>query len=304
MLKDKLQELSPLQKTAIAVAALVVIVGCFFMLRPNEAEQKQRTAETEHRADSLALCITCTPTLESLPFYHALESGLCDTLGLKLIIHSEWAQFDVDSVYRHNPLCDGAVLDAYRVEHYLKTKCPLDAVKQYGLVGRWGLATSGQMRLNSVSVLKKHTVASARYATSYHCLEKSLGGTDVKMAQLYHAQINDYMIRLGMLENAQIEAALLPEPFFSFALHRGHRNVWVGDSVTSLGFYMKKSALKEEHTKHQLVQLAEAYNMAVDDLNAHGAKAAGVALTKYYALPQEVIDKVPLPRYSHVGVSK
>lgn len=304
MLKDKLQELSTLQKTAIAVVALAVIVGGFFLLRPNEVDRKRSAAEAEHRADSLALCIACAPTLENLPFYHALESGLCDTLGLKLLIDTQWAQFDVDSVYRHNPLCDGAVLDAYRIEHYKKAKSPLDAVEQYGLVGRWGLATSGQMRLNSVSVLKKHTVASARYATSYHCLEKSLGGTDVKMAQLYHAQINDYILRLGMLDNAQIEAALLPEPFFSFALHRGHRNVWVGDSVTSLALYIKKGALKEEHTKLQLKQLAEAYNMAVDDLNAHGAKAASAALMKYYALPQEVIDKVPLPRYPHVGESK
>lgn len=304
MLKDKLQDLTALQKTTIIVVALAIIVGGFFLLRPNDTQKETDAAAAEHRADSLALCITCTPTLESLPFYHALESGLCDTLGLKLVINTEWSQFDVDSVYRHTPLCDGAVLDAYRIEHYQKSKRPLDAVEQYRLCGRWGLATTGQMRLNNTSLLKKHTVASARYATSYHCLEKSLGGTDVKMASLYHAQINDYMLRLNMLENAQIEASLLPEPFFSFALHRGHRNVWVGDSVTSLGLYMKKGVLKEEHTKKQLKLLAKAYNLAVDDLNAHGAKAAAEALAKHYALPQEVIEKVPLPHYTHVGENK
>lgn len=304
MLIDKLQDLTPLQKTAAVVVALVVIVGGFLWLRPNESEQVTAAREQSHRADSLALCITCTPTLESLPLYHALESGICDTLGLTLVIDTEWSQFDVDSVYRNTPLCDGAVLDAYRIEHYQKTKLALDAVEQYRLVGRWGLASSGHMRLNSPSLLKKHVVASARHATSYHCLEKSLGGTDVKMAQLYHAQINDYMLRLNMLDNAQVEASLLPEPFFSFALHRGHRNVWVGDSVTTLGLYMKKSALKEKHTQMQLKLLAQAYNMAVDDLNAHGAKAANEALAKHYALPQEVIDRVPLPRYTHVAESK
>lgn len=304
MLKNKLQELSPLQKTALAVVALVAIFGCIFLLRPNAVDQKHSAAEAAHRADSLALCITCTPTLESLPFYHALESGLCDTLGLTLVIDTEWSQFDVDSVFRHNSLCDGAILDAYRQEYYQKAKRPLDAVEQYRLVGRWGLATSGQTRLNSVSVLKKHTVASARCATSYHCLEKSLGGSGLKMAQLYHAQINDYMVRLGMLENAQIEAALLPEPFFSLALHRGHRNVWAADSVTSLAFCVKRSALKEEHTKQQLRQLAEAYNLAADDLNAHGAKAASATFAKLYALPLEVIDRVPLPHYTHVGESR
>lgn len=303
MLKAKLQDLSTLQKTAAVVVALVVVVAGFFMLRPNESQEAAAAAQRSHRADSLALSITCVPTLESLPFYHALESGICDSLGLTLVIDTEWSQFDVDSVYRNTPLCDGAVLDVYRIEHYQKTKRALDAVEQYRLVGRWGLASSGQMRLNSPSLLKKHVVASARCATSFHCLEKSLGGA-VKMADLYHAQINDYMLRLNMLDNAQIEASLLPEPFFSFALYRGHRNVWVGDSVTSLGLFMKRGALKEEHTKKQLKLLAQAYNMAVDDLNAHGAKAASEALAKHYALPQEVIGRVPLPRYTHVAESK
>lgn len=300
MLKDKLKDLSAQQKTTMLVVALALVVGGILLLRPRDSHQAVAVVQHERSADSLALSITCTPTLESLPFYHALESGLCDTLGLTLVIQTEWSQFDVDSVYRHSPLCDGAVLDTYRLEHYQKTQRPLDAVEQYRLVGRWGLATSGQMRLNSASLLKKHVVASARYATSYHCLETSLGGTGVKMTSVYHAQINDYMLRLNMLENTQVEASLLPEPFFSYALHRGHRNVWVGDSVTSLAFCMKKKTLKEEHTQKQLKQLAQVYNMAVDDLNAHGAKAAGVALAKYYALPQEVIDKVPLPRYPHV----
>lgn len=281
---------------ALLVAALVaggVFAYCRYKARPVEAP----AAKQEVKADSLCLNVICSPTLESLPLYYAVESGITKRLGLPLAITTEKSQLAIDSLFRTAKLCDAAVLDSYRLEHYRQQKCPLQAEELFRLDGRWGLASSSQLRIREKSQMKKRIVADARFSTSAHCLETSLHGTDVKVSQLYVAQINDYEIRLSMLENAEVEASLLPEPFFAQALARGHRNLWVGDSITSLVFCERKGLEKNEIKKKQIELLLQAYNTAVEELNAGGPQKARATLVKYYALSPEIIAKLHLPHY-------
>lgn len=254
-------------------------------------------AKTEVAADSLSLNIICSPTLESLPLYYAVESGIAERLGLPLAIKTEKSQLVIDSLFRYAKLCDAAVLDSYRIEHYKAQKCPLEATVLFTLDGRWGLVASSQLRISETSQMKKRIVADARFSTSAHCLENSLRGTDVKMTSLYIAQINDYDLRLSMLENAQVDASLLPEPYLAQALDRGHHNLWVGDSISSLLLCERKGIESNELKRKQIELLKKAYNEAVNEINAGGVQKAKATLEKHYALKPEIIAKLRLPHY-------
>lgn len=295
--KDKLSETFqryPAMTTVVIVAILGLLI--FALTRHSQAEAPQEEEDVKV-ADTLALNLICTPTLESLPFYHALESGLCDSFDLALGIKTETSQFDVDSIMRRTKRIDGAVFDVHRLKHYREIRRALPVAESIYLYGGWQLVTAAPLRIREAKQLKKRTVATARFATSSTLLENILRGSGVNTADLYHAQINDFLLRTNMLDEAQIDASLLPEPFATLAVTRGHRSVWRNDSVCSFVLCFRNQVLKDKRKQKQIEILKKVYNAAVLDLNSHGTHAADSALIKAYRLPQTVVDTLRLPKY-------
>lgn len=297
--KDKLSETFqhyPAMSTAAIVAFVALLV---FLLTPHNSPQTEvaKVDDDVQVADTLALNIICMPTLESLPLYHAAESGICDSLNLALGIKTEMAQFDVDSIMRRTQRVDGAVFDVNRLKHYRDTHKALPVTESIRLDGGWQLVTAAPLRIREAKQLKKRIVATARYATSSSLLSNILRGAGINYSDAYHAQINDLSLRTSMLDDAQIDASVLPEPYATLAVSRGHRSIWRSDSVSTLVLCFRNQVLKDKRKQKQIETLRQAYNLAVKDLNAHGTHAADSALIKDYQLPQTVIDTLRLPKY-------
>ena len=286
---------------ALTSAFIVLVLGllAFLATRQTATEEEVEPVDVVV-SDTLALNVMCLPTLESLPLYHALESGMCDSIQLALSLYTETSQFDIDSIMRRTKRIDGAVCDVHRLDHYRATRRALPVTEVMRLDGIWRLVSSGQLRIRDVAKLKKRAVATARYATSSSLLETSLRGTGLKTTGLYHAQINDFGIRLAMLDEAQVDASMLPEPYASQALVRGHRAIWSADSVSTLALCFRDKSLKDKRKKAQVELLKKAYNRAAADLNRRGIHAADSALIKSYGLTPEAIDTLRLPRYHTV----
>lgn len=282
-----------------SLAIVAVLGGLIFLLTHHNGEesQEEEIVTDVQVDDSLALNIICTPTLESLPLYHALESGLCDSLQLSLGIFTETAQFDVDSIIRRTKTIDGAVLDTYRLAYYNRSKRPLPVTESFKLCGAWQLVTCGQLRINNVETLKKRTVAASRFSTSSFFFEKVLNGSKLKLSDIYQAQINDFGIRTNMLDENQIDAAILPEPYATLALSRGHRSIWSDRLTTTYALCFRNKAMQDKRKENQVELLRKVYNASILDLNSHGVHAADSTLIKTYRLPKEVIDTLKLPEY-------
>lgn len=297
--KDKLSDTFQ-RYPVLSTAAVVAIIGLLvFVMKPQGAEHSEGPKEENdvQVADTLALNIICTPTLESLPLYHALESGLCDSMNLAMGIKTETSQFDVDSIMRKTKRIDGAVLDVNRLKHYRETRRALPVTESITLCGRWQLVTAAPLRIREAKQLKKRVVASARYATSSTLLADILRGVGLNNADVYHAQINDFSLRAGMLDDAQIDASMLPEPYATLAVSQGHRSISSNDSVRSMVLCFRTPILKDKRKQKQIEVLKQVYNLAVKDLNANGPHAADSALIKDYHLPQALIDTLRLPKY-------
>ena len=296
-MKEKIQNLFH-RYPALTAAGLTLFIGlALFFVMHHGKEEEEVVPEDIVVNDTLALNIICMPTLESLPLYHALEAGWCDSVGLQLGIHTELSQFDVDSIMRRTKRIDGAVFDNHRLEHYRSAHKTMKVTECIPLQGKWALVTSGKLRIREVSKLKKRVVASSRFSTSSHLLENSLRGSGLKITDLYHAQINDFSLRSLMLDESQVDASLLPEPYASAALLRGHRVVWRNDSVASQILCFRNKAFANKRKEVQIKLLRRAYGLAVRDLNAHGIHAADSALMKAYGLSSETIDTLSLPHY-------
>lgn len=289
----------PVLTTLAIVAFLSGLIYCIFR-HDNEMTEEEEAIVDVQVNDSLALNIICMPTLESLPLYHALESGLCDSLHLSLGIFTETAQFDVDSIMRRTKTIDGAVLDSYRMAYYSKIKRPLPVTEAFKLCGAWQYVTCGQLRINDADKLKKRTVAAARFSTSSFFLEKIYNGKKIGMSDFFLAQINDFGIRANMLDENQIDAAVLPEPFATLAVMRGHRSIWSNRETSTYALCFRTKCMKDKRKQEQIELLRKVYNASVLDLNSHGTHASDSALIKVYRLPQEVIDTLRLPQYRPV----
>lgn len=280
--------------------AIVLMIGAliFVTTKLNKEITTEEVVETDvHVDDSLALNIMCLPTLESLPLYHALESGISDSLHLSLGIFTKTSQFDVDSIIKRTKTIDGAVLDTYRMSYYAKSKKPLNVTEAFKLYGIWQLITADNLRITDVENLKKRTIATARFATSNFLLEKILNGKEIKTTDVYLAQINDFGIRTNMLDENQIDACLLPEPYATLAISRGHRSIWSDKLTQTYSLYFRNEVMKDKRKSDQIELLRKVYNASVLDLNSHGTHAADSVLIKTFHLPKEVIDTLKLPAY-------
>lgn len=287
----------PFSRNAL-IAVVVAVVGVIlFLAIHHEDVAEEVLPEDVHVTDTLALNIICTPTLECLPFYHALESGYCDSLRLSLVIRTEQSQFDIDSLIRRTKRIDGAVLDSYRLMEYRNAKKPLPVETMIPLDGVWCLVSPVKLRIRDVSNLKKRVVATSRYSTSFHLLEESLRGANVRLQDLYHAQINDFALRMQMVAAAQVDAAVLPEPYATRLAVEGLRIMARTDSVRSHSLCFRSKILSNQRKQQQIQALKKVYNMAVKDLNSKGTHAADSALIKTYGLPSSVIDTLRLPHY-------
>lgn len=351
MWKEKsLKFFSSLSRNAwIAVAAgTVVLAAVLYLLFPDKGDAEGGKQPREAAAvDTLALNIICTPTLDCLPFYHAVESGLCDSLGLQLAIRTERSQFDIDSIMRRTRVYDAAVIDDARLAHYRsvegkapkagmqqgkpakagkKTKAApkgsaknaatkgadAHAVRQFypmpalteaiRLENTWRMVTSVTLRIREVAKMRKRTVAIARFSASSECLKQALKSAGLKESDVYQAQINDIVLRQRMLDESQVDAALLPEPYATLAsVGFGHRLVWSADTVSRAALCFRSDALKKPRKQQQLKLLKEAYRLAATELNRRGTHAADSALIKRYGLPCEILDTLRLPKFRTGG---
>lgn len=247
--------------------------------------------------DTLSLRIACLPTLDCLPFHYAVRSGLCDSLGLPLYIKTFQAQFDADTALLGRGF-DGGVTDAARQTMYQRKGKMKSYTAFIPTDGSWTLISNGALRLKAVDKLKGRTIATARFSVSDAVVAHLKDSLRFQTDDFLQPQINHYRLRREMLNKGQVDAAVLPEPFATWALQQGGRSLYsVSSRKYGVALYVKNPALSHRRKAKQLELLKRAYNLSVEALNHHPSAALDSVLLKTYKLPQSVVDTLRLPRY-------
>ena len=250
--------------------------------------------------DSTSLRIACTPTAESLPFYYAVRSGICDSIGLPLRVKTYFAQLDADTALLGRTV-DGGVTDHYRAAHYRSSGRMQHFDDYIPLNGSWSLIAGGRLRIRELRNLKGRTVAMARFANSDHFITRLRDSLQLKSDDIFYAQVNNYKIRLLMLQNEQIDCAVLPEPYASRALSEGNvRLSTARPAEMRMSLFIRRRALHSKRHREQTQLLRKAYNLAVAALNKGRSPHLDTVLVKDYQVPAHQLSTVRLPHYTPV----
>lgn len=283
-------------KNPLSFFLLVAIaMGVFLLVACTE--RKADVGEGNAPNDTLSLRIACLPTLDCLPFHYAVESGLCDSLNLPLYIKTYQAQFDADTALLGSGF-DGGVTDAARYAMYQRKGKMKAYTALISTDGIWKLVANGALRMKTAEKLKGRTVATARFSVSDAMVARLKDSLQFQTDDFLQPQINHYRLRREMLDNGQVDAAVLPEPFATWAVVQGGRPLYVASSRKyGVALYVKNTGLTHARKAKQIELLKRVYNLSVEALNNRPTNALDSVLLKTYKLPQSVVDTLRLPRY-------
>lgn len=240
------------------------------------------------------------PVVDCLPFYYASERGYFEKMGVDVRIITFNSQFD----------CDTALIGTSAVVGFCDIPRALSLHRRNnnlvvisGTQGYWQLISSKKLRLKKIRQLRLRTIATSRFSTSEYLVTEILRKANIKQNEALLPQVSDLNLRASMLDDDQVDAAILPEPFATQARMFGHNVVEDNQNLGfELGCLMANQNLPQiKHRDEYFIAILKAYNMAVDTLNAFGNKAKSfqTIVVNRWKMPKNLVDSINLPKYKH-----
>lgn len=172
--------------------------------------------------DTTALNVAVLPTLSCLPVYYAQRMGMFDSAGVNVQLWRYRAQMDVDtSVLRgHVQVAMSDPFRALRLQSDTLSVAPLLAMDEPLSM----IALKGK-RVKHMQQMKEKMVAISRLSCTDYWCQRMITDSDIELSLIFRPQINDIFLRADMLRNGLIDAAMLPEPYATWATQEGHRRI-------------------------------------------------------------------------------
>lgn len=265
-------------------------------------EESKRLSREERarlrRADSLALKVGVLPTLDCLPMYVAKERALFDS-AVDIRLKPFKAQMDCDEALRKGYL-EGNVTDIVRALRLRSQGVDIDFTSSTNVY--WQLVSNRKARIKALKQMTDKMVAMTRYSATALLADHAVDSAKLKQDEVFRIQINDVSLRLGMLLNNEMDAALLPEPFATTArLYKNPVLVDSRDKDLRLGLItFTNKALKDESRKRQIDAFVKGYNAACDSLNKYGIANYAPLVEKYCKTDAKTVAALPKIKFSHI----
>ena len=243
-----------------------VLAGC------GEAESRARISKAERearrKADSAALKIGVMPTEDCLPILVAKEKRLFDTLGVDVRLRKYHALSECREALEKKRV-EGAVIDSTLMKELKDLGQNLEGAMSTNLT--WKFLTARKSRITRLAQLSDKFIAADSHGDSHVLASKAIDSlVTKKKMHIFIIQVEDPAVRLDMLTNGNIDAALLPEPFATIAQKRGAR--WIKEVKSSPRgvLAMRSEALKHKTRQQQFSLFKKAIGMANDSIRRFG----------------------------------
>jgi len=265
-------------------------------------ERHRRKLAADARQDSLAFKVGVTPTLDCLPIFVASETGLFASFGVDIRLKEKGAHADCDEAFAEGKL-ECMCSDLMRTERLRRQGVQLDYLTSTNAY--WQLIGNAKGRIKGVKHLGDKMVGMARFsATDY------LGTLAIDSAKLslpvFRIQVNDVVVRLMMLQNNEIDAAMLTEPQATAARQQGHHVL--ADSRHNdirLGVIALRDHLADDpHRKKQMDAFVRGYNQACDSINEKGVAHYAPLIAKFCKSDTATLASLPRLSYHHTAAPR
>ena len=268
---------------------------------------KQRRLSREQRkallrADSAALKIATTPTMDCLPLFVAVADSCFKQAGVDVHLRQCNAQIDGDTLIA-NGYVEGVVSDLVRTERLRRMGTPLQYVAATN--ASWQLVANRTARVKSVAQLAEKMIAMTRFSATDYLADLAVREAKPK-GDVFRIQVNDVQTRLRMLLNNEMDAMLLPEPQATTA--RLWKNTVLLDTKSKdirLGVIaFSEKAMKDADRKRQLSLFIKVYNQMCDSINKNGVRHYAPVIAKYMGADEKTINALPNMKYPHASAPR
>lgn len=274
---------------------IVVFGACIMFLlsscgNSNAVDNNDKT--TADDKDTLALKIAVMPTLDCLPFFIAKEQGIFDKEGLKVSLKMFNAQMDCDTALTSG-FVDGAFTDLIRIEH-LNKKGLVGLVARTSTCASWQLLSNKNANITNLAQLEDKMIASTRFSATHMLADMIMTEAGYADDKTFLVQINDVNIRLMMLRNNEMDAAMLPEPYATLARMDNHKVLkdsrQMGLQLGALAFRNSKDTIKSQNINKLLV----IYEQICDKIDESGFISYRKLISEYCNIKESLVDSIPL----------
>lgn len=257
------------------VTILLAITSCSngTPKKKNQTVQKQKNEEI--------LIVGLLPTMDCMPFCLAQEKNIYAQLGLNVKFIFFNSQMDMDKDLAEGKINVGTS-DIFRTILQQNEKKPIKFL--ICSQREWQLIANKKLRITKVSQMGDRMVGMARNSIpDFYCdfiarnLKKNSG-------MLLRPQINNIILRLQMLNDNQIDAAVLPQPQALQAINKG--NIFIAKCNEQCdhlaGFAVNTKINKKQ--KKQVELLLKGYNIAIDSIKAHPINKLSKNMTIFFRI--------------------
>ena len=272
----------------------ILLAATLLLACSDDNSQSQLTKERREKqiADSLALKVAVTPTLDCLPLYIASEKGWFERAGVSVRLYPYQAQMDQDTALLRSHV-EGMTTDRERLKWLERQGAQLREVGTTNL--KWQLLTYKVARIRHLLHLDEEMIAMTRYSATDMLAQKAIDSVGLKSERVFRIQVNDVGVRLGMLETGVIDAVLLPEPQATQARLGGHFVLMDTDEMgLSLGIIVFTEQTMTDSLKRQQVErFMSVYDIACDSIASYGLPHYRDMVVDFCHVKPETVDSIP-----------
>lgn len=225
-----------------------------------------QTNGTVNEEDSTAIKLGVLPTMECLPFYYADSIGLFDSLGVNVRLVTFDAAMDADTAFVNGKI-DGIVTDLVKACIW-QGQGDTAMVAMVGELRMW-LITAPKARLLKAESLREKIIGITRHSAVDYFADKILESVKLQSIDLNKPQINNIRLRGLMVDQDQMDGAILPEPYASEAVARGAKRLNGTEEmkVANLMCVLFNDSIHRAR-KREIENIRNVYDQAVMALNA------------------------------------
>ena len=274
----------------LIIAIISLIVGCGQSYEETKLLNKAQRLRL-FREDSAALKVAVMPTLDCLPVFVAKERQFFDS-AVDIRLKQFTAQMDCDTaLMRHR--VEGSVTDLVRAERMMKSG--VDLKYWTSTNAYWLLISNRQQRINDLKHLDDKMVAMTRYSITDLLSDMAVDSAKLKHERVFRIQVNDVNVRLKMLENNEMDALFVTEPYATQALLAKHKVLMdTRKSDMQMGaFVFRVKGMDDKNRQRQMKAFLNGYNEACDSINQYGVRNYQAVIRKYYDVSEQTLKNLP-----------
>ena len=251
-------------KPLATMLLLLLLIAC----NDKETEVHGVSRQKPQSADVNTVNVAVMPTLDCLPLYVAEASDMFSRQGLSVRLMTYTSQMDCDTAIQRG-WAGVAVSDKIRADRMAASGTELQYL--FYTDTYWQLIANSRSRIHETSQLGNKMVAIARYSATDTYATMLIGRAKAK-ADVFKVQVNDVSIRLKMLQNNSVDAAMLTEPYATVARQNGH-NVLAdsrNDGLRYGVFIAAEEFSRQTAYRQKLDRMKKIYDSASDSIRKYG----------------------------------